>query len=184
MHFVRLAACGALAGAAGTIAMDLLWYLRYRRGGGTDAFVKWEFGSPPKSWDDAGAPAQVGKLLYETFTHTELSVEYAGLVTNLMHWAYGSQWGVASALALETSSRTKLKQGPLLGLIVWLASYVSLPIAGFYKPIWQYDLKTLAKDLSAHLVYGTGTVAAFKLLRVESDTSVASSKDVVSLLRG
>jgi uncharacterized membrane protein YagU involved in acid resistance len=49
----------------------------------------------------------------------------------------------------------------LFGLLVWLASYVSLPIAGFYKPIWQYDLKTLLDDLSAHVVYGVGVAGTF-----------------------
>ena len=32
-----------------------------------------------------------------------------------------------------------------------------------YKPIWKYDAKTLARDLSAHLAYGAGTGAAFWL---------------------
>jgi hypothetical protein len=32
---------GAMAGAAGTVAMDLVWYARYRRGGGNDAFPAW-----------------------------------------------------------------------------------------------------------------------------------------------
>ena len=47
------------------------------------------------------------------------------------------------------------------GMLVWLASYLSLPIAGFDKPIWSYDLKTLWDDLSAHLVYGVGVAATF-----------------------
>ena len=32
------------------------------------------------------------------------------------------------------------------------------------KPIWGYDVKTLAWDLSAHLVGGAGTGTAFWLL--------------------
>ena len=39
-----------------------------------------------------------------------------------------------------------------------------LPVLGVYKPIWKYDLETLGKDLSAHLVFGTATAAAFRLL--------------------
>jgi len=41
---------------------------------------------------------------------------------------------------------------------------VVLPLAGLYKPIWQYDAKVLAKDLGAHCVYGLGTAATFRLL--------------------
>jgi hypothetical protein len=39
-----------------------------------------------------------------------------------------------------------------------------LPKAGVYKPIWDYDPKTLWKDLSAHLAYGTGTATTFAVL--------------------
>ncbi len=32
---------GAAAGAVGTVAMDLLWFSRYRRNGGDSRFVDW-----------------------------------------------------------------------------------------------------------------------------------------------
>ena len=34
---------GVLAGAVGTVAMDLLWFYRYKRGGGESGFLDWEF---------------------------------------------------------------------------------------------------------------------------------------------
>jgi len=46
---------------------------------------------------------------------------------------------------------------------VWAGDYVVIPEAGLYKPIWEYDAKTLASDLTAHLAYGAGTGAAFWL---------------------
>ncbi len=64
-------------------------------------------------------------------------------MNNFMHCAYGFGWGTATA--------------------VWATGYVVLPQAGVYKPIWEYDRKTLWKDLSAQLAYGTGTGAAFAL---------------------
>jgi hypothetical protein len=36
--------------------------------------------------------------------------------------------------------------------------------ARLYKPIWEYDAKTLAEDLTAHLVYGFATATAMRLL--------------------
>jgi hypothetical protein len=39
-----------------------------------------------------------------------------------------------------------------------------LPLAKLYEPIWKYDLKVLANDLSAHHLYGLTTAAAFRLL--------------------
>jgi hypothetical protein len=50
------------------------------------------------------------------------------------------------------------------GAAIWAAGYVVLPEAGLYKPIWKYDARTLAWDLSAHLAYGAGTGATFWLL--------------------
>jgi hypothetical protein len=47
---------------------------------------------------------------------------------------------------------------------VWVSGYVVLPLAHLYKPIWEYDSKTLAKDLSAHIVYGVTTAVAFAFL--------------------
>jgi hypothetical protein len=51
-----------------------------------------------------------------------------------------------------------------LGALVWGTSYVILPLAGLYRPIWEYDIGTLWKDLSAHLVYGLATGTSFGLL--------------------
>jgi hypothetical protein len=47
---------------------------------------------------------------------------------------------------------------------VWATGYVVLPAAKLYQPIWEYDRVTLAKDLSAHLVYGLATAVALRLL--------------------
>jgi hypothetical protein len=161
MSLLRTATRGLLAGAAGTIAMDLVWYVRYKRGGGESGFLKWEFASQPTEWDKAGAPAKVGKLLVETATHQPVPASQIPLISIVMHWGYGSQWGVVVALALGWASNVRPWQGPVVGTLVWLSSYVAIPIAGFYEPIWKYDLKTLWDDFSAHLVYGSGAVAAF-----------------------
>ena len=54
---------------------------------------------------------------------------------------------------------------------VWAGGYVVLPQLGVYKQIWKYDLETLEKDLSAHLVFGTATAAAFSSARPSEGTS-------------
>ena len=50
------------------------------------------------------------------------------------------------------------------GAGVWATGYVILPAAKLYQPTWKYDLKTLANDLSAHLVYGLATATALRVL--------------------
>jgi len=41
---------GALAGAVGTVAMDVIWFARYRRGSGTSTFIDWEFARGLRDW--------------------------------------------------------------------------------------------------------------------------------------
>jgi hypothetical protein len=54
---------------------------------------------------------------------------------------------------------------PLFGVGVLAQSYATLVPLGLYKPPRQYPAKSIAKDVSYHLVYGTGTAAGYELLR-------------------
>jgi hypothetical protein len=157
-------ALGTVAGAIGTAAMDLVWYSRYRRGGGQQSLVAWETADGVDKWDDASAPGHVGKRLVEGFTQRELPDHYARLTTNVVHWATGLAWGAQFGLVAGSATRRSWKLGLLFGPAVWLSSYVALPLAKLYKPIWQYDAKTLGKDLSAHMVYGAATAGSFAAL--------------------
>jgi hypothetical protein len=154
---------GAVAGAVGTAAMDLLLFSRYKRGGGKDAFTSWEFSAGIDSWDDAPAPAQVGRRLVEGLFQRPLPDRRAKLVNNITHWGYGTSAGVPYGILVGSLRTPRVGFGPLFGAGVWASSYVVLPAAGLYKPIQEYDRTTLAKDLSAHLLYGLCTAAAFRL---------------------
>jgi uncharacterized membrane protein YagU involved in acid resistance len=115
-------------------------------------------------WDDTSAPGQVGRRLVEGFTQTELPDRWARTSTNVVHWATGLAWGAQFGIVAGSTKRRNPALGLLLGPLVWLASYVLMPLAKLYKPIWEYDAKTLGKDLSAHVVYGAATGAAFAAL--------------------
>jgi hypothetical protein len=154
---------GALAGAVGTVALDACNYAQYRAGGGTDAPLDWEFSAGLDSWEKAPAPALVGKRLYEGLFQKELPPSSARLVNNATHWAYGIFWGAQFGVIVASAKPRRLR-GPVFGTVVWLSSYVVLPAAGLYQPIWKYSAKTLAKDWSGHLAYGTATAAAFSAL--------------------
>jgi hypothetical protein len=155
---------GLAAGAAGTLAMDALWFTRYRRAGGDSDFAEWELSSGVCSWDQAPAPAQVGKRLVEGLFKRELPASRAALVNNITHWAYGMLGGTQYGIVAGSLHRPRIRYGVLFGASVWAAGYAVLPAAKLYKPIWEYDKQALAKDLSAHLVYGVGTATAFELL--------------------
>jgi hypothetical protein len=58
---------GLLAGAVGTVCLDTVQYLRYRRTGGRESLLAWEF-APVPTWDKAPAPGQVARRVIEGFT--------------------------------------------------------------------------------------------------------------------
>jgi uncharacterized protein DUF1440 len=155
---------GGAAAALGTLAMDVLLYSRYRRDGGKSGFLPWEFSADIHNWDEAPAPAQVGKRLYEGLFRRELADRTAALVNNVMHWGFGIANGVAYGVLAGSVPVPKVRYGALFGAGVWGSGYVTLPAAGLYEPIWKYDRRVLAKDLSAHLVYGLSTAAVFRAL--------------------
>lgn len=137
--------------------MDLVWYRRYRKGGGTDGFVDWEFSAGTKSYEDAAAPAQVGKRVIEGLFDTELPPESAAHMNNAVHWATGMGWGALYGIVAGSSHSTHPAFGTALGPAAWAMSYALLGAAKLYKPMWEYDAKTFGRDLGAHLVFGVGT---------------------------
>jgi hypothetical protein len=155
---------GLLAGAIGTAAMDVFLFGRYRRGGGTTRFEEWELSKGLSGWDDAPAPAQVGKRLVEGVFEVEVPASRVPLVNNVTHWGYGMLGGAQYGIVAGSLPERRISYGVPFGTTIWASGYVVLPAAKLYKPIWQYDCKTLAKDLSAHLVYGLATATALRLL--------------------
>jgi hypothetical protein len=153
--------------------MDGLLFARYRRGGGTTRFAQWELSSDLSSWDAAPAPAQVGRRLLEGLFRFQLAPKWAPLVNNLTHWGFGMLNGAQYGLVAESRPSPRIGYGLPFGATVWGAGYVVLPAAKLYEPIWKYDRNTLAKDLSAHLVYGLATATALRLLTAQSGSAGA-----------
>jgi hypothetical protein len=119
-------------------------------------------------WARAPAPAQVGRLLVQTVLRRDVPPERIPLFTNAVHWGFGTVMGAAYGLAQATVRGKPIVTGPLFGLGVWAQSYATLVPMGLYKPPWRYPARSIAKDVSYHLVYGTGTAAGYKLLRSTS----------------
>jgi hypothetical protein len=153
---------GLLAGVVGTVCLDTVGYLWRRRAGIETSPLKWEFG-PIDGWENAPDPGKVAKREIEAFTQRELPDSWAWPVSTAMHWGYGSSAAALYGILAGSLRKPSPLYGLPFGAAVWAAGYVVLPEAGIYKPIWEYDAKTLAKDLSGHLAYGAGTGAAFSL---------------------
>ena len=154
---------GLVAGGVGTVCLDAVHYLKYRRAGGKDSPLAWEF-APVESWETAPAPGQVAKRVIEGFTQRKLPDRAAFLTSTIAHWGYGSAAGAAYGILAGSRPRPLPGYGPPFGAVVFAGDYIILPIAGLYEPIWKYDAKTLAWDFGAHLAYGAGTGTAFWLL--------------------
>ena len=167
MTFTRRVVAGAMAGALGTAAMDLLLYSRYRREGGKDSLWQWEFAGGVMSWDEASAPGRMGEKLERLVTRKPPPDSWARTTTNVVHWATGIGWGAQYGALSGATSRHPFVAALALGPAAWLSSYAVLPLAKVYKPIWEYDARTLADDLSAHLVFGTATSSVFAALNRE-----------------
>ena len=160
---------GLLSGAVGTAAMDTFLFVRYRLGGGKSSPEEWEFSEDLSGWEDAPAPAQVGKRLVEGLFQVELPTTRAQLVNNVTHWAYGLLNGALYGIVVGSLPKHRVRYGLPFGASVWAGGYVILPAAKLYKPIWDYDAKTLAKDLTGHLVYGLATATAMRLLSASAE---------------
>jgi hypothetical protein len=162
MRLMRSAVAGMLAGAAGTMAMDLTWYLRYRNGGGDQAFVPWETSAGTTGFEEAAAPARTAKAIADQ-AGVELPEASARALNNAVHWMTGLAWGQAHGIASWATGVSN----PMLGLgtavMAWATSYVVLPRLGVYQKMSEYEIEVLWKDLSAHLVFGTVLGLVFRL---------------------
>jgi hypothetical protein len=154
---------GVDASALGTLAMDTVLFRRYRGAGGRSSFLPWESSEGVESWDQAPAPARVAKVLLGRVTGVDVAPHYARLLNNVMHWGFGLTAGAGFGLVMG-SRRPRVWYGLPFGAAVWAGGYVVLPRLGIYDEIWEYDAETLAKDLSAHLIFGTATAAAYSFL--------------------
>jgi hypothetical protein len=154
---------GLLAGAVGTICLDAVQYLKYRRGGGTESPLAWEF-APVPTWEKADAPGLVAKRVIEGFTGSKLPDRWAFPISTVMHWGYGSSSAALYGIVAGSLRRPHAAYGLPFGAALWFSGYLILPEAGLYKPIFEYDAETLAWDLSGHLAYGAGTGGTFWLL--------------------
>ena len=122
--------------------------------------------SPPADpWAEAPAPAKVGRMIVQALGH-DVPADKIELLTNIMHWGYGTTWGgVYGAVMGKSADERPLIRGLGFGASVWVMSYVELVPLGIYQPPWKYPPRSLALDLSYHLAYGAGVGLAGAVLQ-------------------
>jgi hypothetical protein len=106
--------------------------------------------------------------LSKGFAKRPLTGERLHQAGNLIHFAFGSGWGLAWALARRAPLRAgkpTFVRGLLFGTAVWMiADNVLLPIMRIGSWPNRYGAGVHAKALLAHLVYGAATGAALGAL--------------------
>ena len=146
---------GALAGFVGTGAMTLAQYA-YQRAAG----------SASSSTPAEGADVVLRKLGLGLSRRQRRS----SMVTNLVHFGYGTGWGIVHSLIAARRPFT----GVGFGAGVWSAGLGVLPALGVSKAPWKQDPRGLATELAFHLVYGSAVSATDRALQGDAADPAAA----------
>jgi hypothetical protein len=143
---------GVLAGVAGTAAMTVSSTIeaKLRR----------------RSFSTAPAQAAARALGIETFDDGEAYARFS----NLVHWGYGTGWGVARGLLRAFGVGPRLATSGHFAAL-WGSALYSLPKYEVAPPVIEWAAEDVAVDVFHHLVYVGAAAVAFELLdRSEAET--------------
>lgn len=103
------------------------------------------------------------KVVEETVDIKPVSEEEKEKVSNEIHWAYGTSWGVARGLIALTGLRG-LPAAAVHFAAVWGTALVMLPKYTEAKPINEEEPKVIAIDVLHHAVYAAAAGLAYDAL--------------------
>jgi uncharacterized membrane protein YagU involved in acid resistance len=106
----------------------------------------------------------MAKRVSEGVFSRRLTKKQAPVAAAALHWAYGTGLGALYGLVQSTARPPKVLHGAMFGTAVWAWAYVMLPALNIYEPIWRNPPKTLAVDLSYHLVCGLSLAGVYEAI--------------------
>jgi hypothetical protein len=136
---------GLVAGFAGTAAMTVSSTLEMKLRG--------------RAASTAPADATAKVLGIERFREDAAKARFS----NLVHWGYGSAWGVVHGL-LRLAGLPPAKATAAHLAAVWGNEAVMLPVLGVAPPFWTWGVEEVAIDVWHHVVYATATAVAYEQL--------------------
>src|SRR3954453_18785131 len=136
---------GIVAGVVGTAAMTV------------SSTIEARVRRRPASTAPADASAKV--LGIAGFTDAGAKNRFS----NLVHWGYGTGWGVVHAL-LATAGLRPAAATSATGAAIWGNEQVMLPALDVAPPVFMWPRQEVAIDAWHHLVYATATGVAYELL--------------------
>jgi hypothetical protein len=137
---------GLVAGAIGTAAMTVSSTIEQKRRG--------------REASTAPANAAMKVLGIESFCDDAAKSRFSTVV----HWAYGTAWGVPRAL-LDAAGLRPAPASAAHGAALWGSEQVMLPALGVAPPLWEWGATEVAIDVGHHLVYTLATSLAYEALR-------------------
>jgi len=136
---------GVVAGAIGTAAMTASSTIEAKLRG--------------RELSTAPAKAATKALGIETFDD---GIAY-NRFSNLVHWGYGTGWGIARGM-LRAFGFSPALATPAHFAALWGSALYSLPKYEVAPPVTEWELEDIAIDVFHHLVYVTATAKAYELL--------------------
>jgi hypothetical protein len=141
---------GVLAGFAGTAAMTASSTIEAKLRG--------------RPFSTAPAKAATRALGIETFDDGEAYARFS----NLVHWGYGTGWGVARGVMRALGLGPRLSTGAHFASL-WGSALYTLPKYEVAPPVIEWAAEDVAIDVFHHLVYVGATALAFELLDRSGD---------------
>jgi hypothetical protein len=135
---------GVVAGFAGTAAMTVSSTLEAKVRG--------------RAFSTAPAKAAQKVLGIEAFSSPAAEARFS----NLVHWGYGTGWGVARGvlgMILPARAAALAHFGA-----IWGGALVMLPALDVAPPVWKWGRDDVAIDVLHHAVYVATTAAVYELL--------------------
>jgi hypothetical protein len=145
---------GLIAGVAGTAAMTVSSTIEAKLRG--------------REFSTAPAKAATKALGIELFEDGEAY----GRFSNLVHWGYGTGWGVARGM-IRAFGASPAVATPAHFAALWGSALYSLPKYDVAPPVFEWEPQDVAIDVFHHLVYVTATGLAFELLERNERDPVA-----------
>jgi len=136
---------GVLAGLAGTAAMT--------------ASSTIEAKLRHRAFSTAPAKAATRALGIETFADGAAYARFS----NLVHWGYGTGWGVARGVLRAVGVGPRAAT-PAHFALLWGSALYTLPKYEVAPPVTQWGREEVAIDFFHHLVYVGAAALAFELL--------------------
>ena len=110
-------------------------------------------------------PGKAANKLLQLVGVPELKGRTLDLLATWTHWIYGTAWGVLFWVLIDPLGLSIVPAGVVFFSVVWLTEQLELPLLGIGVPWpWKWGLRENLIDAWHHLVYATGTTAAFLLL--------------------